>query len=62
MKTEDEIVIGVLVKSGRMRSMLQRVANELNDPPYDYWGDGDYEDADLLDALCKDVEKLLEEM
>ena len=45
-----------------MYDMLCRVVNELNDPPYDAWGDGGFEDAELLGALCKDIEKMLEEL
>lgn len=62
MTIEDKLCAEIMVKYNKMQDILQRVVNELNDPPYDAWGDGGWEDADLLDLLCKDVEKLLEEL
>jgi hypothetical protein len=45
-----------------MYSMLQRVVNELRNPPCDSWGCGGWKDEELLADLCIDVEKLLEEI
>ena len=62
MTIEDKLCAEIMVKYNKMQDMISRVVNELNDPAYDKWGDGGWEDADLLESLCKDVEKLLEEL
>ena len=62
MTIEDKLCAEIMVKYNKMQDMLCRVVNELNDPPYDAWGDGGWEDAELLESLRKDVDELLEEL